>query len=110
MDGEHPLENWTASTMPSTTRSERRSAGYILQTSERTNEGRVHCYVDLLEASEGADDRAAVLVEHGGRVSREDDGGGKGFIRLGGAPEHRCDSNSMSSIMELEKLQSNEMR
>jgi len=29
MDGEHPKENWTASTMQSTMRSKRRSAGYI---------------------------------------------------------------------------------
>ena len=72
MDGERPMENSTASTIQSTMRSKRRSVGCIWQTTRRTNEGWVHCDVDLLETSEGADDRAVILVEHGGRVSRED--------------------------------------
>ena len=107
MDGERPMENSTASTIQSTMRSKRRSVGCIWQTTRRTNEGWVHCDVDLLETSEGADDRAVILVEHGGRVSREDVGDrglGEGFIWLGEG--HRSidrDSvawNSMSSIME----------
>jgi len=93
MDGERPMENWTASTMQSTIRSKRWSASYIWKTTWRTNEGWVHCYVELLEASEGADDGTAILVEHGGRVSREDGGGqsvGRGIYKR--APEHRRDS------------------
>jgi len=84
MDGERPMENWTASTMQSTIRSKRWSASYIWKTTWRTNEGWVHCYVELLEASEGADDGTAILVEHGGRVSREDGGGqsvGRGIYK-----------------------------
>jgi len=32
----------------------------------------MHDYMELTEASEGADDGAAILVEHGGRVLRGD--------------------------------------